>query len=253
VTTAQAKDRPTVVLVHGGFLGPWIWADVVAELGAHGVESKAVDLPSVSEEGPRGDFTADAQAVRAVLDRLTAPVVLCGHSYAGAVITEAAAGPHPVVQHLVYLAAAAPDTGDTLLSLSGHRGGRADASEEEQRPPAEPVMPQDDGSILLTPDGARAGLFHDCDPIRAQEAIARLRPMNPAVSTQATTGVAWRQVPATYVRCTQDRVPELLAPGFLEHGVRLVELPTGHCPQWSRPDLVAGLLVSVCEECVSGP
>lgn len=101
------KHPVSVVLVHGGFLGPWSWADVVTGLDRFGIATVVPDLPSMGDPGeaPLGDFYADAGEVRRVLDSLSGPVLLCGHSYGGAVITEAAAGPHPSVAHLVYLAA----------------------------------------------------------------------------------------------------------------------------------------------------
>jgi pimeloyl-ACP methyl ester carboxylesterase len=84
----------TVVLVHGGFLGPAFWSDVADALGSRGVPTVLVDLPSmgIPTEGRLGDVHADAREVRRVLDSLEPPVLLCGHSYGGAVITEAASG-----------------------------------------------------------------------------------------------------------------------------------------------------------------
>lgn len=86
--------------MHGGFLGAWVWADVVAALGARGIRAVALDLPSVAADdgGEPGDLYADAEAVRRRLDEAGPPVLLCGHSAGGAVITEAAAGPHPAVR-----------------------------------------------------------------------------------------------------------------------------------------------------------
>ena len=117
MTNRQARPV-TAVLVHGGFLGPWIWADTVRLLQARGVRSVTVDLPSSQDSGGRlPGLHDDAEAVRVALDGC-ADAVLCGHSYAGAVISEAAAGPHRSVRHLVFLAAAVPDAGDSLGSLA---------------------------------------------------------------------------------------------------------------------------------------
>jgi pimeloyl-ACP methyl ester carboxylesterase len=95
----------TVVLVHGNFLGPSSWRDVTEILASAQVSAKAIRLPSSTTDGsgPCGDLYDDAAQVRAVLDELRGAVVLCGHSYGGAVITQAAAGPHPAVRRLVYL------------------------------------------------------------------------------------------------------------------------------------------------------
>lgn len=233
--------RPVVVLVHGGFLGPWIWSDVVKILDKSRIKTVCPDLPSMGRSGQTADLYDDARAVREVIDSL-GHAVLCGHSYGGAVITEAAAPAHPAVRHLVYLTAAVPDTGDSLASLASRHpapGGADDADEEElERLP--------DGRVTLRRDSARTGLFHDCPPERADVALSLLRPANPVVNAQLVHGAAWRSIPATYVRGEQDRLPrELLAPGFLERAEQVITLPTGHCPQWSRPDLVAGLLAEI--------
>src|SRR5687767_9189364 len=92
-----------IVLVPGGFTGSWMWSDVVALLEQDGLEVIAPDLPSIGPNAGSADFYADVLVVRELLDSLTAPVLLCGHSYGGGVITDAAAGPHPAVHRLVYL------------------------------------------------------------------------------------------------------------------------------------------------------
>lgn len=86
--------------------------------------------------------------MREQLDRLGPPVVLCGHSYGGAVITEAASGPHPAVHELVYLTAAVPGTGDSMVSLMSAAAARdADAEQEEG------VTFRDDGLSVPRPRG----------------------------------------------------------------------------------------------------
>lgn len=235
--------RATVVLVHGGFLGAWVWADVVAALAAEGIRAVALDLPSIATDasGDVGDLYADARAVRQLLDEAQPPVVLCGHSAAGAVITEAAAGPHPAVRRLVYLTAAVPDAGDTMASLMAAAAG---GTEEQPDAGAEPVVIRPDGLAELDPDQAAAALFHDCDPARRKAAVERLRPMNIAGGTQPLTAAAWRELPATLIRGTLDRMPEAVTPAFFDRDPEVVEIPAGHCPNWSRPDLVAHILAS---------
>lgn len=127
-------SAPTIVLVHGNFLGPWSWSDVAAKLHDIGFRTVTPDLPSADpRRQPWGDLHADAATVRDALDLLQPPVLLCGHSYGGAVITEAAAGSHPAVRHLVYLAGAVPDEGDTLAGLTSEppQGVREQAAARE--------------------------------------------------------------------------------------------------------------------------
>lgn len=227
----MAKRTATVVLVPGGFCGPWIWSDVVTLLEQEGLQTRAVPLTSMGDDGEAlGDLYSDARAVRDVLDRLEPPVLLCGHSYGGAVITQAAAGPHPVVRHLVYLTAAAPGPGDTGLSLAV--SALSDRARTGQAgPQAEAVVPRDDGTGILDRDQARTALFGDCDPQRAEAAVDRLGRMNLAVSTQAVTVAAWSELPFTYVRGTQDLLLELLAPGSSTGSTRWWS-----CPQPTAPN-----------------
>jgi pimeloyl-ACP methyl ester carboxylesterase len=220
------RPAPVVVLVHGGFLGPWIWTETIEELERQGLRALSVDLPSM--RGPDADLRDDARAVR-------------DHSYAGMVINEAAAGPHRAVRHLVYLTAAIPDSGDSLAGLAKQRGddtGEGSGDGEE-------VEPLADGRIALRRNSALESLFHDCPPERAAEAVSLLRPENPVAGTQPVRGSAWRSLPFTYVRGADDRLPDLLCDAAAEHPHEVVTLPTGHCPQWSRPDLVAALLARI--------
>ena len=181
MTNRQARTV-TAVLVHGGFLGPWISADTVKLLEARGVRSVTVDLPSSQDSSGRlPGLHDDAEAVRVALDGC-ADAVLCGHSYAGAVISEAAAGPHRSVRHLVFLAAAVPDAGDSLASLAeaATKNNPAGAQEESD---GEEIDMRADGRMVMRPESARAALFHDRPPGRANTAITLLRPQTPATST----------------------------------------------------------------------
>lgn len=111
----------------------------------------------------------------------------------------------------------------------------ADAQEEG-------VTFREDGLAELNRDAARRALFNDCSPERAEDGLDRLQPGSIAGGAQPLTGAAWRHLPATYVRGTEDAMPEAITPAFFEHGPELVELHAGHCPNWSQPELVADLL-----------
>ncbi|MGX7826283.1 alpha/beta fold hydrolase [Actinokineospora sp. 24-640] len=233
-------SAPTVVLVPGGFTGAWMWADVVGLLRDRRVAAVALDLPTMGPRAAHADFSADVRAVRGALDRLEPPVLLCGHSYGGGVITEAAAGPHRAVRHLVYLNAVVPDAGESLVSLMT----AAVASETGERPDTG-LDVGGDGLARLHREYARRVLFNDCGSARTEEALARLGPTNTAGCDSPLTGAAWRDLPATYLRGTEDRLVAAVSPAFLAHGPELVELPVGHCPHWSHPALVADLLADL--------
>jgi hypothetical protein len=137
--------------------------------------------------------------------------------------------------HLVFLAAAVPDAGDSLASLAetATKNNPAGAQEESD---GEEINMRADGRMVMRPQSARATLFHDCPPDRADTAIALLRPQTPATGTQPVTVAAWRDIPSTYVWCSQDRLPyELVSPAYLEHASHVLTLPTGHCPNGAGP------------------
>src|SRR3954453_13703565 len=180
--------RAQIVLVPGGFTGAWMWADVVALLEGDGIEAVAVELPTIGEGNVGADFYADAGSVRELLDGLDSPVVLCGHSYGGAVITEAASGPHPAVRELVYLTAAVPDAGDSMVSLMSAAAAQNPGAQEEG------VTVREDGLATLDREAARHALFHDCAPERAAEGLRRLRPMSLAGGDQPVREAAWTQL-----------------------------------------------------------
>ncbi|WP_190813460.1 hypothetical protein [Saccharopolyspora pogona] len=99
--------------------------------------------------------------------------------------------------------------------------------------------------LELTADSAWEALFHDCSAQRADETISLLRTSNPVVGGQGVRAAARREVPVTFVRGVLDRMPELVSASAGSDEVEIVELPTGHCPKWSRPDLVAALLAGL--------
>ncbi len=219
----------TVVLVHGAWHGSWCWAPVLAGLDERGVTATAVDLP-----GP--DLHADADHVRAALDD-TGPAVLVGHSYGGAVITDA--GTHGAAEHLVFVAAFALEDGETL--------GACFTGVDSDLVPA--IRPRDDGTTVLDLDLAADALYGDCDPVDVERAVRLLRPQAVGTSTQAPRAVAWRERPATYVVCGEDRaLPAAFQRDMAARipDVAVVELPgAAHSPFFSQPgelvDLLAGL------------
>lgn len=199
-------------------------------------------------EAQLGDLYADAAEVRRILDGLRFPVLVCGHSYGGAVITEGASGPHPAVAHLVYPTAAVPDVSQSMVSVVCTEEKETPSAAADQDVMSEGPVAGPAGSIMLEPERAIAALFHDCSEERAHEGAALLRPMNPAVGAQPLTRAAWRDVPSTFVRASQDRMPEIVTAAFFGRNPEMITVPTGHCPNWRRPDLVAELLVRRAEK-----
>jgi pimeloyl-ACP methyl ester carboxylesterase len=234
----------TVVLVHGAWHGAWCWDRVVDGLAALGIDVVAIDLPGhgASTE-PLGDLHGDAAAVRRVLDALDGPVVLCGHSYGGAVIGEAAAG-HPNVRHLVFLAALVLDVGESASQSVPVPAGGAPGPESEL---SSAMRFSDDGAtVTIEPVAGRRIFFHDCTDVDIDWAIARLGPQPAITLQQPATAAAWRDLPSTYVVCADDQsIPLWMQHAFAARATSSVAWPTSHSPFLSQPDLVVELLAEL--------
>jgi pimeloyl-ACP methyl ester carboxylesterase len=232
----------TVVLVHGGWHGAWCWERVVDRLSASGVRALAVDLPGHGADvGALGDLHSDADRVRDVLDTSDATCVLVGHSYGGAVITEA--GDHGAVTHLLYLCAMALDETETCAGAAVAGAAAAAASQEDVPDLAAGFISDGRGSVALDPLVAAACMYGDCDPATVNWALARLGPQPVASLRQAPRTVAWRSKPSTYVVCTHDLViPPGLQRVFAQRCTMSTEWDSGHSPFLSQPDRVADLV-----------
>ncbi len=186
------------MLVHGSWHGAWCWATVVRHLDEAGVRAVAVDLPSVSDAA--ATLADDADRVLAELDEIEEPVLLVGHSYGGAVVTDA--GLHPRVEHLVFLSAFPLEEGESV-SVTAVPGG------ETMTLGAAIVADGDLGSV--DPACAFDLFYHDCTDEVAAAAIARLRPQSLASRLGTPRVISWREKPSTFILCTEDHclVPSL--------------------------------------------
>jgi pimeloyl-ACP methyl ester carboxylesterase len=225
----QAGNGTQLLLVHGGFHGPWVWQGVLDNLAPLGLQVETVELPSVAAKGePRYGMLDDAAEVRRRLESIDGPVVVVAHSYGGLVVTEAAAG-LANVRHIVYLAGFALDIGESLLGTVA------------EPPPWWNI----DGDTLIA-DSAVETFYHDVPAGEADRAVARLRPSSYSTVTERLTAAAWREIPSTYVICDQDHA---IAPSVQEHLARrstnVRRLPTSHSPMLSRPAEVAQIVAEV--------
>jgi pimeloyl-ACP methyl ester carboxylesterase len=239
------SELPTAVLVHGAWHGAWCFDDVRRALAAAGMPSVAIDLPGHgADPGPLQDLHGDAARVREVLDGLGGDCVLLGHSYGGAVVTEA--GVHPAVRHLVYLCAFAIDADESCLAAAVAMA-ESEAISHEGRPNlAEAFELQEDETITLRRDGAAACLYQDCPPDATERALDLLGPQPMVTLEQQPHAVAWRERPSTYVVCTEDHgvhpdLQRIMATRCTES----VEWPSSHSPFLSDPQRVADLLVAI--------
>ena len=244
-------DEPTpatVVLVHGAFHGAWCWDRVVPLLEAQGVPVVAFDLPGHgADPRPPGDLHEHGDALRAVLEGIDGPIVVVGHSYGGAVISDGAAGVDGVV-HLVYLAAIVADAGETMttIDVGGPSLGLGEADVSEV--PAAMQL-TDDGFLVIDPELAVGAFYADCEPADVEYALARLTPQNPATFGQEVRAAAWRTVPSTYVVCYEDRAVSVpFQRALATRTTNRVEMPTSHSPFFSAPQPLADLFAGIARE-----
>lgn len=204
---------------------------MTAPLAQLGVATVAVALPSCGETGDTlGDLYDDVQACREAIANIEGPVVLCGHSYGGMVITEAGADER--VTQLLYVTSVMPDAGQSQADLTGSE-------------PAPWLRPGEDGTLGVDPDMIRQFFLQDCDERTTEQAINRLTRQSLAPFTQAPRQIAWRQRPTTYFVCTHDlATPPEAQRQRIKGATRLVEFASGHHPFLSRPEEFAESIVA---------
>jgi pimeloyl-ACP methyl ester carboxylesterase len=219
---------PTLIFVHGACVrdAAWWWGQMTRPLADHGIATVAVALPSCGETGDQlGDLYADVEACRHAIAAAEGPVVLCGHSYGGVIITEA--GAEERVTQLLYVTSVMPDTGESQADLIGSE-------------PAPWLVPGDDGTVGVDPDLIREFFLQDCDEVTTEQALGRLTRQSLTPFTQPPRQIAWRQKPATYFVCTEDlATPAEVQRQRARADTRIVEFSAGHHPFLSRPDAFA--------------
>ncbi|MBF4580875.1 alpha/beta hydrolase [Frigoribacterium sp. VKM Ac-2530] len=248
-----------ILFVHGALVrdGRWWWRPTADLMEAEsGIRSRSLALPSCGdrpadgrddvrvgsdagggagvagdEDGPATGLVADAAALRRALDEASGPgeVIVVAHSYGGTVVAEA--GAHPAVAHLLLVSSYLPDVGQSQGAVMG---GETDPV---------PLGDAGAGRLGLVGDldapwfGAR--FLQDGTPEQQREAFSRVVPQDAASFTTPTTRAGWQGVDSTYLVCADDRSTSVgLQREHAARATRSVELPTGHHPFVTRPDLV---------------
>ncbi|WP_246157722.1 alpha/beta fold hydrolase [Micromonospora palomenae] len=233
------KDKPTVVLVHGGFADATnSWNGVVKRLQDEG-------YPVMAPANPLRGLATDAAYLASVLDSIEGPIVLVGHSYGGAVITNAAAN-DPDVKALVYIAAFVPDKGETLGELIGKYPG------SEIQPALNHVpFPNPDGStgtdLYIQADKFRDVFAADLPESTTTVMSATQRPFSAQSFADPTQAAAWHTIPSWGLVATADKaIPaELERFEYKRAGARKVVEVSGasHSVMASQPGVVTKLIV----------
>jgi pimeloyl-ACP methyl ester carboxylesterase len=225
----------TVVLVHGGFVDGSGWQGVYGQLTKDGFAVSVVQNPTISHAD-------DVVVTRRVIDAVSEPVILVGHSYGGAVITEA--GNHPKVAALVYIAAFVPDKGESVNTLiAGFPTGG----------PQPPILPPQDGFLLLDRDKFHASFAGDLSAEQAAFMADSQVPWRVDALGGEISEAAWRSKPSWYLVTTEDRMipPTAQREMSARADSTVVEVAGSHSIYLSRPAVVADLVEKAASEVTS--
>jgi pimeloyl-ACP methyl ester carboxylesterase len=217
----------TIVLVHGAFADGSCWAKVIPLLIRRGLKTIAV-------QNPLSSLADDVNATHRVIEMQDGPVLLVGHSWGGAVITEA--GNHPQVKGLVYIAAGAPDSGQSFDEW--WRGYPPVAGAE--------IQPYGEGYVALTPDGVRKHFVQDVPADEADIVLATQGPIAVKCFSDAISEAAWRSKPSWYMVAARDETipPDVERDSAKRMGASTLVLQSGHVPMLSQPKAVADFIAT---------
>ena len=227
------NNKPTIVLVHGFWGGAAHWGKVIVELTRKGYGSiRAVELPLTS-------LAEDAERTRKMIAQISGPVLLVGHSYGGAVITES--GDQPNVVGLVYIAAFAPDAGESPGGIT-----------QEHPPVAAPnLAPDSDGYLWIKPEKFHESFCQDLTP--DEGLVMAVTQKAPLASTfgNTVTAPAWRKKPSWYQISSEDR---MIAPANETRmssrlgAKKVITLAASHASLASKPLEVCALIGEAASE-----
>jgi pimeloyl-ACP methyl ester carboxylesterase len=228
-------NKPTVVLVHGAFADSSSWNGVVRSLEGDGYRV-------VAAANPLRGLHADAEYVRSVLDSVSGPVVLAGHSYGGSVMSEAADG-HPNVKALVYIASFLLEQGESTAQLAGMFPGA------QLGPALDPVpFPLPGGGtgndLYIRQDEFQRVFAADVAQDVTDLMAATQRPITAAALEEPATKAAWKTIPSWNMVTTEDLAIPAESMRFMGERAksRTVEITASHAVTVSQPDAVADLI-----------
>ncbi len=227
----MSTQNLSVVLVHGGFVDGSGWQGVHQRLVNDGFDVIVVQNPTISLED-------DVAVTKRAIAQAKHPVVLVGHSYGGVVITEA--GNHPNVKSLAYIAAFAPDAGESVETLIANPAPGA---------PVPPILPPVDGFLALDHDQFAASFAADVDAATARFMADSQVPWGVAALAGKVSVPAWQSKPSTYLVATDDRMIPPLAQQAMAARAKaaVVEAKGSHAIYVSKPDEVVAAIKQAAE------
>ena len=228
----QTHENATVVLVHAARADGSSRSKVIPQLHRLGLEVVSAQIPLTS-------FTDDVAAVQRTLGRVSGAVTLAAHSYGGAVITAAASG-QPKVKGLAFIAAMAPDEGETVGELL-HR--------VEPHPRAPQLVPDENGLLWMSADGFANAVAHEASSEEIAILTATQKPISLKCLGEPMTKPAWKERPSWYLLAEKDRMISPVTQRFMAERMKaqIVSHAVYHTPLASAPESVVQLIVQAVD------
>jgi pimeloyl-ACP methyl ester carboxylesterase len=222
----SALQNGTAVLVHGAWADGSCWSNVILPLRNQGLQVTAAPIPLTS-------LSDDAAALRRVIDRTTGPVILIGHAYSGAVI---AAAHDDRVKSLVYVAALAPDEGETVADVF-YRAA--------PHPKAPHMVPDAHGLIWMPEEGFGCAVAHKASPDQIAIMAAVQRPLGVQCIQEKAPTPAWKTTPSWYLVAEEDRMINPETQRFMagRMGATICSHRVDHTPMYTAPELVVDIIL----------
>jgi pimeloyl-ACP methyl ester carboxylesterase len=215
-----------VILVHGAWAGVSSWSNVILPLQSHGLNVSAAPIPLTS-------LSDDAAALRRAIERVPGSVTLVGHAYAGAVI---ASVKEERVKSLVYIAALAPDEGETVADVF-YRAA--------PHPQAPKLAPDSHGFIWMPPEGFGHAVAHNASPDQLAIMAAIQHPIALSCIQERATAPVWKTTPTWYFVAEEDRMilqeTQLFMANRMQANIRSHKVD--HSPMYTAPNLVVDVVL----------
>jgi pimeloyl-ACP methyl ester carboxylesterase len=221
----------SVILVHGAWADGSCWSNTILPLRRHGLNVIAAPIPLTS-------LSDDTAALRRVIERTTGPVILIGHAYAGAVI---AAAHHDRVKSLVYVAALAPDEGETVADVF-YRAA--------PHPEAPKLAPDAYGFVWMPEEGFGHAIAHKASPDQLVIMAAVQRPLAVQCIQEKAPAPAWKIKPSWYLVAEEDRMILRETQRFMADrmGATIRSHKVDHTPMYTVPDIVVDTILAAARE-----
>jgi pimeloyl-ACP methyl ester carboxylesterase len=244
-TGTRSASKPTVVLVHGGWADSSGWNAEIARL-------QKLGYPVIAPANPLRGLASDADYIRTVLRTIDGPIILVGHSYGGAVITNAAVGVANV-KALVYIAGFAPEKGESLIQLVTKNPGTMIGPKtliQRKYPLADGAEGTD---LYLTERGFETAFASDLPKKQADQMWAEQRPFSQEAFASLSGDPAWKTVPSWYLVATQDHAIPPATQMFMAHraNAKIFTVASSHVPMISQPTATTTVILAAAKT-VSG-